>query len=76
MTQPRTSTAPDDARPPRPARKTRAKSTGPRRTAPQAVASSKSPNLEALRSELLGTVAKHYPQADLAPVGAAFDLAV
>ncbi len=76
MTQPRTSTAPDDARPPRPARKTRAKSTGPRRTAPQSVAAARTPDLEALRSELLGTVAKHYPQADLAPVGSAFDLAV
>jgi len=76
MTQPRTSTAPDDARPPRPARKSRAKSTGPRRTAPQTVAAARTPDLGALRSRLLETVAKHYPQADLAPVGAAFDLAV
>ena len=76
MTQPRTSTAPDDARPPRPARKTRAKSTGPRRTAPQTVAAARTPDLGALRSHLIETVAKHYPQADLAPVGAAFDLAV
>jgi GTP pyrophosphokinase len=33
-------------------------------------------SIEALRTELLGAVAEHYPQADLEPIGRAFDLAV
>jgi GTP diphosphokinase / guanosine-3',5'-bis(diphosphate) 3'-diphosphatase len=53
----------------------RAKPTGPRRTPPASV-QSKDPDLVALRAHLLETVAGHYPQADLTPVGAAFDLAV
>ncbi len=75
MAQPRTTPASDGARPPRPARVKRAKPTGPRRTPPPAV-QSKDPDLVALRAHLLETVAGHYPQADLTPVGAAFDLAV
>ena len=34
------------------------------------------PTLDGLRAQLLGAVAEHYPQADLEPVGRAFDLAV
>ncbi|HET9520651.1 MAG TPA: bifunctional (p)ppGpp synthetase/guanosine-3',5'-bis(diphosphate) 3'-pyrophosphohydrolase [Candidatus Limnocylindrales bacterium] len=33
-------------------------------------------DLDTLRAKLIATVAEHYPQADLTPVGAAFDLAV
>jgi GTP pyrophosphokinase len=76
MAQPRTTPASDGAKAPRPARVKRAKSTGPRRTAPPAAVQSKDPDLVALRKKLLETVAGHYPQADLTPVGAAFDLAV
>jgi guanosine-3',5'-bis(diphosphate) 3'-pyrophosphohydrolase len=76
MAQPRTTPASDGARPPRPARPKRAKPTGPRRTPPPAAAQSKDPDLVALRTQLIDTVAGHYPQADLTPVGAAFDLAV
>jgi GTP diphosphokinase / guanosine-3',5'-bis(diphosphate) 3'-diphosphatase len=76
MAQPRTTPASDAAKAPRPARVKRAKSTGPRRTAPTPAARSKDPDLVALRKELLKTVAGHYPQADLTPVGEAFDLAV
>jgi GTP pyrophosphokinase len=76
MAQPRTTPASDGTRPPRPARAKRAKPTGPRRTVPAAAAQSKDPDLVALRTELLNTVAGHYPQADLTPIGAAFDLAV
>ncbi len=75
MAQPRTTPASDGPRPPRPARPKRAKPTGPRRTPPPTV-QSKDPDLVALRSQLLDTVAEHYPQADLTPIGAAFDLAV
>jgi GTP pyrophosphokinase len=35
-----------------------------------------SSDLEALRAQLLASVAQHYPQADLAPIRGAFDLAV
>jgi len=78
MAQPRTSTAPDDARPPRPARTARSKPSGPRRSpAPSAPTGAPAAvNLDALRKQLIDTVASHYPQADLAPVSAAFDLAV
>ncbi len=76
MAQPRTTPASDAAKAPRPARVKRAKSTGPRRTAPTPAARSKDPDLVALRKQLLETVAGHYPQADLTPVGEAFDLAV
>src|SRR6185312_2980216 len=76
MAQPRTPTASDDARPPRPTRTTRSKPSGPRRTAaPSTAGTAAGPDLEALRSQLLETVAKHYPQADLTPVSGAFDLA-
>src|SRR5687768_10470457 len=34
------------------------------------------PTLDGLRAQLLGSVAEHYPQADLEPIGRAFDLAV
>ncbi|MEK6720885.1 MAG: bifunctional (p)ppGpp synthetase/guanosine-3',5'-bis(diphosphate) 3'-pyrophosphohydrolase [Chloroflexota bacterium] len=34
------------------------------------------PDLPALRTSLLATIAEHYPQADLEPVGRAFDFAV
>ncbi|HEY0442804.1 MAG TPA: bifunctional (p)ppGpp synthetase/guanosine-3',5'-bis(diphosphate) 3'-pyrophosphohydrolase [Candidatus Limnocylindrales bacterium] len=34
------------------------------------------PDLEALKKDLLATLARHYPQAALEPVGQAFDLAV
>ncbi len=76
MAQPRTTPAADASKAPRPARVKRAKSTGPRRTTPPAAAQSKDPDLVALRKQLIETVAGHYPQADLTPVGAAFDLAV
>jgi guanosine-3',5'-bis(diphosphate) 3'-pyrophosphohydrolase len=76
MAQPRTTPASDVTKAPRPARVKRAKSTGPRRTPPAPAAKSKDPDLVALRKQLLETVAGHYPQADLTPVGAAFDLAV
>jgi GTP pyrophosphokinase len=76
MAQPRTTPASNGARPPRPPRAKRAKPTGPRRTPPPAAAKSTDPDLVAMRSQLLETVAGHYPQADLTPLGAAFDLAV
>ena len=79
MAHPRTATVPDDAGKPRPARApraTRAKPAGPRRTPATAVAANREPDLGALKAELLATVAGHYPQADLEPVSAAFDLAV
>jgi GTP pyrophosphokinase len=76
MAQPRTTPASDGTRPPRPPRAKRAKPTGPRRTPVPAAARSKDPDLIVLRKQLLETVAGHYPQADLTPVGAAFDLAV
>src|SRR5919197_1598063 len=43
---------------------------GPRPVSPAAV------EIDGLRAHLLGTVTQHYPQADLTPVGAAFDMAV
>jgi GTP pyrophosphokinase len=73
MAQPRTST-PSDAVPPRPAR-ARAKQSGPRRPSSPRVNAAE-PDLAGLRGRLLETVAGHYPQADLTPIGAAFDLAV
>jgi len=77
MAQPRTPTASDAGGSPRPKRAARAKPVGPRRTPPAVgLADRTAPDLGALREELLGTVAGHYPQADLGPVGEAFDLAV
>src|SRR5215208_2344902 len=79
MAQPRTPTVPDDAGKPRAARSprpNRPKPTGPRRNGGVATAEAKAPNLSALKRTLLRTVAGHYPQADLTPIGAAFDLAV
>jgi GTP pyrophosphokinase len=77
MAQPRTSTAPDAGGTPRPKRAARAKPVGPRRSVPPAkVADQTKPDIGALRAQLLVTVGGHYPQADLAPVGEAFDLAV
>src|SRR5262245_44487969 len=77
MAQPRTSTTQDDARPPRQARTTRTKPSGPRRsTAPATQGKVAEPDLDALKRQLLETVASHYPQADLEPVGQAFDVAV
>jgi GTP diphosphokinase / guanosine-3',5'-bis(diphosphate) 3'-diphosphatase len=79
MAQPRTPTVPDDAGKPRAARSPRTnrpKPTGPRRNGGIATADPKAPNLSALKRTLLRTVAGHYPQADLTPIGAAFDLAV
>src|SRR5262245_7815386 len=77
MAQPRTTTTKDDARPPRPARTSRAKPSGPRRSsAPAVAAKAAGPDLDALKQQLLDTVASHYPQAELGPVSDAFDLAV
>jgi GTP pyrophosphokinase len=77
MAQPRTSTAPDAGKSPAPKRAARAKPVGPRRSSrTSALADPANPDLRALRKELIETVAGHYPQADLDPVGAAFDLAV
>ena len=76
MAQPRTTTTKDDARPPRAARTPRPKPSGPRRATSPAVGAPVEPDLGALRKELIDTVASHYPQADLAVVGDAFDLAV
>ncbi|HSL33636.1 MAG TPA: bifunctional (p)ppGpp synthetase/guanosine-3',5'-bis(diphosphate) 3'-pyrophosphohydrolase [Candidatus Limnocylindrales bacterium] len=76
MAQPRTTTATDAEGTPRPKRAARAKPVGPRRTAPVKVADPANPDLAVLRTQLLETVAGHYPQADLSPVSAAFDLAV
>jgi guanosine-3',5'-bis(diphosphate) 3'-pyrophosphohydrolase len=66
------------AAPSKPAPKSRAKPTGPRRTSrpiPGRPAPAE-PDLGALRKQLIATVRGHYPQADLEPLGAAFDLAV
>jgi len=77
MAQPRTSSTRDDARPPRKTRTPRSKPSGPRRTtAPANPKTAAGPDLEALQGQLIETVAKHYPQADLQPVRDAFDLAV
>jgi GTP pyrophosphokinase len=76
MAQPRTTTATDAEGTPRPKRAARAKPVGPRRTPPVKVADPANPDLAVLRTQLLETVAGHYPQAGLEPVGAAFDLAV
>ena len=62
-----------------PGSKTRAKPSGPRRTTTRptgGAATTATPDLAALRERLLATVRGHYPQADLEPLGAAFDLAV
>ena len=91
MAQPRTTT-PDDAEDPRPppgearaAASTggtkRTKPSGPRRTAtrtpaPGPAATPGEVDLGALRTQLVETVRRHYPQSDLGPVEAAFDLAV
>ena len=77
MAQPRTSTASDAGGSPRPKRAARAKPVGPRRSQPAvALADPANPDLGALRELLLATVAQHYPQADLHPIGEAFELAV
>ncbi|HXI81824.1 MAG TPA: bifunctional (p)ppGpp synthetase/guanosine-3',5'-bis(diphosphate) 3'-pyrophosphohydrolase [Verrucomicrobiae bacterium] len=63
----------------KPGSKTRAKPSGPRRTTTRptgGAATTATPDLAALRERLLATVRGHYPQADLEPLGAAFDLAV
>ncbi len=63
----------------KPAPQTRPKPTGPRRTTtrpPSRAANPTEPDLVALREQLIATVREHYPQADLAPLGEAFDLAV
>jgi GTP pyrophosphokinase len=54
------------------------KPTGPRRTNGSTSTAAKvaEPDLAALRKQLVATVRQHYPQADLAPVEQAFDLAV
>ncbi|MBA2372792.1 MAG: bifunctional (p)ppGpp synthetase/guanosine-3',5'-bis(diphosphate) 3'-pyrophosphohydrolase, partial [Chloroflexi bacterium] len=53
---------------------------GPRRGASAALvrpgASPLDPDLEALRETLFGAIRGHYPQAELEPVGRAFDMAV
>jgi GTP pyrophosphokinase len=69
MATPRTRTETEPAAPPR--------RRGPRR-APSAVPAfgPGTPDVGALRRHLLATVAEHYAQADLEPVGRAFDLAV
>jgi GTP diphosphokinase / guanosine-3',5'-bis(diphosphate) 3'-diphosphatase len=59
--------------------KPRAKPNGPRRTTTRSATgrpTPKEPDLAALREQLLDTVRGHYPQANLEPLGAAFDLAV
>jgi guanosine-3',5'-bis(diphosphate) 3'-pyrophosphohydrolase len=62
----------------KPALKFRAKPTGPRRTSRPVPGrpTPTEPDLKALRKQLIATVRGHYPQADLEPIGAAFDLAV
>jgi GTP pyrophosphokinase len=63
----------------RPAPKARAKPKGPRRTTTPRLSgrsTPQAPDLAALRKHLIATVRGHYPQADLEPIGAAFDLAV
>jgi GTP pyrophosphokinase len=58
-----------------PAARTRRR--GPRRApAPAPGLAAGTPDVSALRRHLLATVADHYSQADLEPVGRAFDLAV
>jgi guanosine-3',5'-bis(diphosphate) 3'-pyrophosphohydrolase len=57
----------------------RSKPTGPRRSTARPVggsAATGTPDLAGLRKRLVETVRDHYPQADLEPLGAAFDLAV
>ncbi|HET9345967.1 MAG TPA: bifunctional (p)ppGpp synthetase/guanosine-3',5'-bis(diphosphate) 3'-pyrophosphohydrolase [Candidatus Limnocylindrales bacterium] len=76
MAQPRTPTTPGDARPPRGTRASRAKPSGPRRAPAPVNGVATEPDLSKLKRELLETVTRHYPQADLAPVGEAFDVAV
>ena len=63
----------------RPAPKARAKPKGPRRTTTPRLSGRSTPHapdLAGLRKHLIATVRGHYPQADLEPIGAAFDLAV
>src|SRR5712691_4066457 len=50
--------------------------TGPRRTVVPAPSRVATTSLDTLRRQLLDSVARHYPQADLEPVGRAFDFAV
>ena len=50
--------------------------TGARTVRRPASAAPKAVSLDGLRTQLLDAVAGHYPQADLEPVGSAFDLAV
>jgi len=72
--------APGTARPAsKAASKSRPKPTGPRRSTPRRASggtAADAPDLAGLREQLLATVRGHYPQADLEPLGAAFDLAV
>jgi guanosine-3',5'-bis(diphosphate) 3'-pyrophosphohydrolase len=59
--------------------KSRPKPTGPRRSPPRRTSggtATDAPDLAGLREQLLATVRGHYPQADLEPLGEAFDLAV
>jgi GTP pyrophosphokinase len=71
MVTPRTKT---DARPPRPARPPAKR--GPRRAlAAVRAAVGLEPDISRLRADLLATLARHYPQADLEPVNQAVDLA-
>jgi guanosine-3',5'-bis(diphosphate) 3'-pyrophosphohydrolase len=63
----------------KPAPKPRPKPKGPDRSPARPLdrrTSLASPDLAALREQLIATVRGHYPQADLEPIGAAFDLAV
>ena len=77
MAQPRTTTPKSDSAAPLPARPPRAKPSGPRRAQSRPPAANPlEPDLDALRAQLIATVREHYPQADLEPIGAAFDLAV
>ena len=50
--------------------------TGPRRTVVHAPSKVATTSLDTLRRQLLDSVARHYPQADIEPVGRAFDFAV
>jgi GTP pyrophosphokinase len=49
---------------------------GPRTPTPAALAKAAAPDLEALRKDLFAAIHEEHPGVDLAPVGAAFDLAV
>jgi guanosine-3',5'-bis(diphosphate) 3'-pyrophosphohydrolase len=63
----------------KPVSKARAKPVGPRRTTTRPASGRPAlgePDLAGLREQLIATVRGHYPQANLDPLGAAFDLAV